>query len=49
MRSDTRNKKIACHYEFSFVIGRDPTDEEMRPPEKKPNECVRAIKKYLND
>ncbi len=49
IRSDTRGKKIATHYEFSFIIGRDPTEEEMKPPEKKPNKCLTSIKKYLND
>ena len=30
VRSDTRGKKIASHYEFQFVIARKPDEEEER-------------------
>lgn len=47
MRSDTRGKKIACHYDFQFVIARKPTEEEARPPETKKTSCLQNLKKKM--
>lgn len=46
MRSDTRQKKIAAHHDFQFVIARKPTEEETKPPKKKPG-CLEIIKKKM--
>jgi hypothetical protein len=48
VRSDTRGKDKAMHYDFQFVIGRPPTEIELHPPEKKKVTWIEALKKKYN-